>query len=45
MEPSEHLDEKHAANPPSWHANCQCFFALTRYRMVKIVGSYSEVVL
>jgi hypothetical protein len=22
---SEHLEEKHNANPPSWHANCQCF--------------------
>jgi hypothetical protein len=25
MEPSEHLEEKHAANPPSWCSNYQCF--------------------
>jgi hypothetical protein len=24
MEPSEHLEEKHIANPPSWRANCRC---------------------
>jgi hypothetical protein len=22
---SEHLEEKNAANPPSWRANCWCF--------------------
>jgi hypothetical protein len=24
-EPLKHLEEKHAANPPSWRANFQCF--------------------
>jgi hypothetical protein len=43
-EPSECLEEKHATNPPSWHANCQYFFA-PRYRVIKIMHSYSEVVL
>jgi hypothetical protein len=38
------LEEKHAANPASWNANCQCFFASVRYRVVKIMCSYFEVV-
>jgi hypothetical protein len=42
-EPSKHLEEKHAANPPSWRANCLCFL-LARYRVVKIARSYSKVV-
>jgi hypothetical protein len=25
MEPSERLEEKHAASPPSWRTNCRCF--------------------
>jgi hypothetical protein len=25
MEPSERLEEKHAANRPTWHVNYQCF--------------------
>jgi hypothetical protein len=45
MKPSERLEEKHAANPPSWHTNYRCFFALARYRVVKIVHYYPEVVL
>jgi hypothetical protein len=24
MEPSNRLEEKHVANPPSWSANCRC---------------------
>jgi hypothetical protein len=34
MEPSERLEEKRAINPPTWRANCQCFFAPTRYMVV-----------
>jgi hypothetical protein len=44
-EPSKHLEEKHTANPPSCHANCQCFFCTGKNRVVKIAYSSSEVVL
>jgi hypothetical protein len=45
MESLEHLEEKHAANPPFWCTNYQCFFAPVRNRVVKIACSSSEVVL
>jgi hypothetical protein len=44
-EPSERPEEKHAANLHSWHANYRCFFAPTRYMVVKIAHFSSEVVL
>jgi hypothetical protein len=44
-EPSERVEEKHATNSPTWHANCRCFFAPTNYGVVKITHSSSEVVL
>jgi hypothetical protein len=44
-EPSERLEEKHFANPPSWRTNYQCFFAPARYMVIKIERSSFEVVL
>jgi hypothetical protein len=44
VEPSERLEEKHAANPPTWHANYRCFLH-RQDRVVKIMCSCSAVVL
>jgi hypothetical protein len=43
--PSECLEEKHTANPPSGSTNCQCFFCIGKNSVVKIAHSSSEIVL
>jgi hypothetical protein len=40
----ERLEEKHAANPPSWCGNCRCSY-IGKNRVVKITCSNSEMVL
>jgi hypothetical protein len=43
-EPTELLEEKYAANPPSWRINYQCFFT-DKNRVVTITCSSFEMVL
>jgi hypothetical protein len=45
MEPLEHMDEKAHCKSPFLVHQLSLFFALARYRVVKIACSYSEVVL